>query len=97
MLLTLLPRGAPAIDLLSVHLKSGCARDPLDSESAACRLLAAQAAAAGLIDEYRMRVSPVLLGGGTPLFSRDERRVSLDLVDTRNFAGTVYLRYQVAR
>jgi endonuclease/exonuclease/phosphatase family metal-dependent hydrolase len=47
MSLTLFPPGAPAIDLLAVHLKSGCARDPLDSDSAACRLLSAQAAALG--------------------------------------------------
>ncbi len=35
-------RGAP-IELLAVHLKSGCSRDPLDSETAACRLLSKQA------------------------------------------------------
>jgi endonuclease/exonuclease/phosphatase family metal-dependent hydrolase len=39
-------RGAP-IELLAVHLKSGCSRDPLDSESAACRLLEQQAARLG--------------------------------------------------
>lgn len=47
MSITLLPAGAPAIELLSVHLKSGCAHDPLDSGASACRLLAAQAAALG--------------------------------------------------
>ena len=30
--------------------------------------LAPEAAALGLIDEYRTRVSPVLVGGGTPFF-----------------------------
>lgn len=47
MSLTLLAPGAPAIDLLAIHLKSGCARDPLDTDSAACRLLSAQATALG--------------------------------------------------
>jgi dihydrofolate reductase len=60
--------------------------------------LAAQAAAAGLIDEYRMMVHPVLVGGGIPFFARDERRVDLELVETRTFASRfVYLRYRVAR
>jgi endonuclease/exonuclease/phosphatase family metal-dependent hydrolase len=35
-------RGAP-IEMLVVHLKSGCSSDPLDSELAACRMLAQQA------------------------------------------------------
>ncbi|MFF6957034.1 MULTISPECIES: dihydrofolate reductase family protein [unclassified Streptomyces] len=60
--------------------------------------LAAQAAAAGLIDEYRARVYPVLVGGGVPFFPRDEHRVDLDLVETRAFSSSVlYLRYRVAR
>ncbi|WP_030379863.1 MULTISPECIES: dihydrofolate reductase family protein [unclassified Streptomyces] len=60
--------------------------------------LAAGAAALGLIDEYRIRVYPVLVGGGTPLFPRDERRVDLDLVETRTFScGVVYLRYRATR
>ncbi|MEU5265780.1 dihydrofolate reductase family protein [Amycolatopsis sp. NPDC021455] len=60
--------------------------------------LAAQAAAAGLIDEYRARVYPVLVGGGIPFFPHDERRVDLDLVETRP-VGTkvVFLRYSVRR
>jgi len=60
--------------------------------------LAAQVAALGLIDEYLVRVYPVLVGGGIPFFPRDERRVDLELVETRTFsAGVVYLRYRVAR
>jgi dihydrofolate reductase len=60
--------------------------------------LAAQAAALGLIDEYRARVYPVLVGGGLPYFPRSERRVDLELVETRTFASrVVYLRYRVAR
>ncbi len=36
--------------------------------------LAAEAATLGLIDEYRARVYPVLVGGGIPYFPRRERR-----------------------
>jgi dihydrofolate reductase len=60
--------------------------------------LAAQAAALDLIDEYRVRLFPVLVGGGIPFFPRAERRVDLELVEDRTFgSGVVYLRYRVAR
>ncbi|MFE7762330.1 dihydrofolate reductase family protein [Streptomyces sp. NPDC057438] len=60
--------------------------------------LAAQAAEADLIDEYQVMVYPVLVGGGIPFFSRDERRVDLELVDTRTFGSRfVHLRYRVTR
>ncbi|MFD8816296.1 dihydrofolate reductase family protein [Streptomyces sp. NPDC059627] len=60
--------------------------------------LAAEAAAAGLIDEYRIRVHPVLVGGGVPFFPRHERRVDLELVETRTFSSRVlHLRYRVTR
>ncbi|MFM9592884.1 dihydrofolate reductase family protein [Streptomyces scabiei] len=60
--------------------------------------LAAQAAEAGLIDEYQVMVYPVLVGGGIPFFSRDERRVDLELAETRTFgSGFVHLRYRVKR
>ncbi|WP_228900929.1 dihydrofolate reductase family protein [Streptomyces sp. DH1] len=60
--------------------------------------LAARAASEGLIDEYRTMVHPVLVGGGVPFFPRDERRVDLELVETRTFGRkAVYLGYRVAR
>jgi dihydrofolate reductase len=60
--------------------------------------LAAEAAALGLIDEYRARVCPVLVGGGIPFFAQQERRVDLELIETRTFSSrVVYLRYRVAR
>jgi len=60
--------------------------------------LAAEIAALGLIDEYLVRVCPVLVGGGIPFFARDERRVDLELVESRVFGlGVVYLRYRVRR
>jgi dihydrofolate reductase len=60
--------------------------------------LAAEAAALDLIDEYRVMVHPVLIGGGIPFFPRDERRVDLELVETRTFrSGVVHLRYRAVR
>ncbi|MFE3456526.1 dihydrofolate reductase family protein [Nocardiopsis aegyptia] len=60
--------------------------------------LAAEAAASDLIDEYRARVHPVLLGGGLPFFPRHERRVDLALVESRTLgSGVVYLRHRVVR
>ena len=60
--------------------------------------LAAEAAELDLIDEYRARVYPVLIGGGTPFFPQHERRVNLELVETRTFRSrVVYLGYRVAR
>ncbi|MEW2288339.1 dihydrofolate reductase family protein [Streptomyces sp. NPDC047841] len=58
--------------------------------------LAAEAASLGLIDEYRARVHPVLVGGGIPFFPQHERRVDLELVETRTISSKfVYLRYRV--
>ena len=61
--------------------------------------LAAEAAELGLIDEYRARVYPVLVGGGIPFFPQRGRRVNLELVENRAFSSSrvVYLRYRVAR
>jgi dihydrofolate reductase len=60
--------------------------------------LAAEAAALGLIDEYRARVCPVLTGGGLPFFPQRGRRVDLELLETRTFSSrVVYLRYRVVR
>lgn len=57
--------------------------------------LAHAAMAEGLIDEYRIRVSPLLLGGGTSYFAREQRRAELELVETRVLDGAcVYLRYR---
>ncbi len=60
--------------------------------------LAAVAAALDLIDEYRARVYPVLVGGGIPFFPQHERRVDLELVETLTFSSkVVYLHYRVVR
>lgn len=60
--------------------------------------LAAHAAASDLIDEYRTVIYPVLVGGGTPYFPHHERRVNLQLTETRTFnSNIVYLRHRVIR
>jgi dihydrofolate reductase len=49
----------------------------------------------GLVDEYRLFVSPVVLGGGTPYFPALDERIHLELVETRTFGSrVVYLRYR---
>lgn len=53
---------------------------------------------AGLIDEYRLAVHPIILGAGTPFFTELDARVPLKLLETRTFgSGVVYLRYEVLR
>jgi dihydrofolate reductase len=48
-----------------------------------------------LIDEYRLFVSPVVLGGGTPYFPALDERITLELVETQTFGSrVVYLRYR---
>ena len=60
--------------------------------------LAAAAADLDLIDEYRIRVYPVLVGGGIPFFAHHGRRSNLELLESRTFASQiVYLRYGVTR
>jgi dihydrofolate reductase len=49
----------------------------------------------GLIDEWRLFVSPVLLGGGTLYFPPLDEKINLELVETRTFGSrVVYLRYR---
>jgi dihydrofolate reductase len=48
-----------------------------------------------LIDEWRLFVSPVLLGGGTPYLPTLDERIKLELVETKTFGSRVaYLRYK---
>jgi dihydrofolate reductase len=57
--------------------------------------LAATLIAAGLIDEYRLFVNPVVVGGGTPFFPALDRPIGLTLIQTRTFGSkVVYLRYE---
>jgi dihydrofolate reductase len=58
--------------------------------------LAAEAAALGPIDEYRAMVHPVLIGGGVPYLPQHERRVDLELLETRTYSSSVvFVRYRL--
>jgi endonuclease/exonuclease/phosphatase family metal-dependent hydrolase len=64
MSMVLTPAHGPPIELLAVHLKSGCSRDPLESELAACRILKQQAAHLGewIAEQTATRAHFIVLG-----------------------------------
>jgi dihydrofolate reductase len=56
--------------------------------------LAAQAFKAGLVDEYHLFVTPIVVGGGKHALPNDVR-VKLELLDERRFGnGVVHLHYR---
>jgi dihydrofolate reductase len=58
--------------------------------------LAAHALRAALVEEVRMYLYPLTVGGGTRMLP-DDLRLGLDLLDERRFPnGVVYLRYAVS-
>ena len=60
-------------------------------------LLAATMIEHGLVDEFRLFVNPVVLGGGTTYFPASAPRIGLRLLETRTFGSrVVYLRYATA-
>jgi dihydrofolate reductase len=59
--------------------------------------LAAHALRAGLVDELRLVLAPVVVGAGKPAFSKD-LRLDLELIDERRFNnGAVHVAYRVGR
>ncbi|MGB4778597.1 dihydrofolate reductase family protein [Microbacterium sp.] len=57
--------------------------------------LAVEAARLGLIDEYLIRVFPILVGGGLPFFARNQRQVELELIESRVLdGGVVFSHYR---
>jgi dihydrofolate reductase len=57
--------------------------------------LAASLTRAGLIDEYRLMVNPVILGTGVPLFQNVDKPINLKLDQSRVFKnGNVSLYYR---
>jgi dihydrofolate reductase len=60
--------------------------------------LAAGLQNAGLVDEYRLLVNPILLGNGTPLFQNIQVPHALRMVRSRSFKnGNILLVYQTGR
>jgi dihydrofolate reductase len=56
--------------------------------------LAAQAIEAGLVDEWHLFLTPIVVGGGNQALP-DHVRVKLELLDERRFGnGVVFLRYR---
>lgn len=48
----------------------------------------------GLIDEYRIGLNPLVLGGGVPMFKPSDERIRLKLLEVRPMqSGVVLLRY----
>ena len=59
--------------------------------------LAGQAIASGLVDEFRLLLVPILVGGGKRLWPQDVGGVALELLDERRFPeGVVSVHYRVA-
>jgi len=59
--------------------------------------LAASLIPEGLIDEFRIAINPLLLGGGNPLF-KPGTRLKLKLIDARPLSsGVVIARYTPAQ
>jgi len=57
--------------------------------------LAAQAIQAGLVDEFQMRICPVVIGNGKRFFPSGAR-LDLELIDQRRFRnGEIFLRYAI--
>jgi dihydrofolate reductase len=58
--------------------------------------IAQQALAAGLVDEIRLHIVPVLLGGGTRLFDHiGSSQIEFDATSVRAAAGVTHLTYQL--
>ena len=55
-------------------------------------------AAADLVDEWRLSVQPVIVGGGLPLFGRREERTRLELRSSKTFdSGVIAVHYVTRR
>jgi dihydrofolate reductase len=55
--------------------------------------LASTLVKAGLVDEYRLFLTPVVVGGGTRFFPPLDDRIGLELVEMRTFGSVIYARY----
>lgn len=51
-----------------------------------------------LVDEYRIRIRPIILGAGKPLFKDDRKRHSLKLISSKAFQnGVIAIHYEPVR
>jgi dihydrofolate reductase len=105
---TAIPKVVFSTTLEQVQGRARLARDDVASEVARLRAapgegvvavggagLAATLIKLDLIDEYRLFVNPVVLGAGMPYFPALDRRIELELLETRTFGSRVtYLRYR---
>lgn len=87
---TRLIKGDPADELTRLKRQSG--KDLLVLGSSE---LTAELVDAGLLDELRIIVNPVIVGGGNTLFRTAKHRMQLDLLSSRTFrSGNVLLTYK---
>ena len=56
-----------------------------------------QALLIGLVDEIRVHVVPVLIGGGTPLFGTLEQSITLERTEALVTPAATHLRFRVVR
>jgi dihydrofolate reductase len=81
---------------LDSHAVERLKREPGGDMSVGGAELASAFARYGLVDEYRLYVHPVVLGGGKRLFQRSEEQQRLRLAESRTFGnGVTLLRYSV--
>ncbi len=90
---TLLPAGDAIGAIRELRARDGKGVQVMGSSS-----LAAQLVEHDLVDEYRLMIEPILLGGGKRLFPSDGRSRPLELVSvTPASTGVLVCRYRPAR
>jgi dihydrofolate reductase len=86
-----LARGTPAEEVAELKTQPG------KDISVGGAGLAASLIGLGLVDEYRLFVNPIVVGGGTPFFPVTEQPLAVELLQTRTFGSrVVYMRYRRA-
>ena len=86
----LLPDGDLADEVAKLKRQDGKDLVLFGGAAIACSLMML-----GLIDEYRIMITPTILGGGTPLFRGGYGRAKLALIDSKTMdTGSVILTYR---
>jgi len=89
---TMLVKGDLAAEVRKMKTESGPDMVILGSGS-----IVSQLAQEGLIDEYQIALSPVVLGRGKTMFEGVDKKLSLKLTKSRTFGnGSVFLCYEPA-